>query len=450
MLALKGSCRRQGLFNPTKALIISAACLVFYSQLSMAHPHDTTLRQTLEDAIKTQPDTITAHAQEEESHARLRQAQGQFLPSVDADYANGYENTDNPATRDTTGGNVELNRREAGVRMDQLLYDGGRVWNEVKERKYEVSSAKHASHAARENVALEVSNAYINVIRFRHVLAIAREDVASHKRTLAKIEKRVKGGAGRKSELQLSRARLSEAQARLDTARTELANANHTFRDIVGYPAPAALTSPRVRPTLIPANLNTVQKVAMQNNPSLREARAELKASNSAVATAQAEYFPRVDVELSADRDDELDGVKGRNDQDLALVRVSYNLFRGGQDHARVRETVQQRVVAQQTIERVRRQVVERSSSAWTDMVNTKSKVRALQAHVTHSRHVVESYKKEFSLGQRSLLNVLDAENEYFRARTDLATGKYQLKLSKYRVLESMGTLEGAILSKSA
>ncbi len=405
------------------------------------------LTKVLVFALRNHPSALAADSRIRVAEHELRNTQSGFLPKLDAEYAYGPERSNNPTTRAAGDGRVKLMRQERKLRIQQLLYDGGKVWNRVKRDKAGVQATKLKARSTRESVGLRVVDAYLNVLRFRANLNIAAQDVRTHRDNLRKIELRLKGGAGRKSELALSRARISEAQARYELVQTRNQAANNVFIQQVGKAPPQYLAKSTVLPSQLPQGLTTAKVIALKNSPVIAAAQAEVTVAGNNVAAMRANYLPNVNLDLELSRNNELDGVRGANKEEMALVRVNYNLYNGGADHASVKKAIEERNEALQELAEVRRDVEERIATAWTDMKTNYLRYRELQNNVADAQVVVKSYQQEFSLGQRSLLNVLDAENEYFRARTNLVDANFVYLLSQYRVLEAMGMLTTTVLT---
>lgn len=405
------------------------------------------LRQVLIFALNNHPTVLAAKAQKHAAEYTLRDSQSGLLPKVDAEYAYGHERTDNPATRTAGNDHVNLMRQEKTLRIQQLLYDGGKVWNRIKRDKANVKANKYTLMTTRETVGLRVINAYLNLLRFRESLEIAIQDVQAHRDNLEKMQKRLKGGAGRKSELALAKARFSEAQARYQVAQTRVQSAEHVFVQEVGKAPPHYLTKAILQPSQLPQQLANAKMMAIKNNPAITAAQTEVEVAGDNVASLRANYLPDVSLNLEASRNNELDGVRGANNEELALIRVSYNLFNGGSDHAKIKQAIAERHQALQELAEARRDIDARVATAWTDVQTIYARYKVLQQNVQEAHTVVQSYQQEFSLGQRSLLNVLDAENEYFRTRVNLVEAHFSYLLSQYRVLEATGMLTATVLA---
>jgi adhesin transport system outer membrane protein len=179
--------------------------------------------------------------------------------------------------------------------------------------------------------------------------------------------------------------------------------------------------------------------VALSNHPALKSAEADVTAANAQHAAAQAALSPRLDLELGANRD--RDRIQGRVDERTAMLRLRYNLWRGGSDQARIEETRFQLYEATDMLNRTRRQVEESLSLAFNATLTAHDRVVTLRQYVESSSATRAAYAKQFGIGQRTLLDLLNAENEYFSARLAYLFEQYLELASMFRVFAGMGQL---------
>ncbi len=146
-------------------------------------------------------------------------------------------------------------------------------------------------------------------------------------------------------------------------------------------------------------------------------------------------------MELGITDNKNLDGIAGENDDMSAMLRMRYNLFRGGADRARRQETAERMGAAKESIRRAQRIIEEDVLLSWNGLLTIRARLDYLSGHLESTKEVVSSYKEQFKLGQRSLLDVLDSENELFNARASLLSAQYAEIFSLLKVLGSMGLL---------
>ena len=401
-----------------------------------------TLPDAVSRAIATYPEIQAAVATRRAATEAISQARGGFFPSVDANLGYGRERTENPGTRPS--GDVTLNRTEADVTLSQMLFDGGAVRSQVRIQASRSDSTAYELADTAQTIGLRAAQAYLDVLRLRSSIEIARGNVATHQRTLEQVSLLADRGAGRRSEAQQAEARLALAQSTLTGLRRQLEQAEAAYRHLVGI-SPQQLHKPAAPFERLPQKEPAAREEALAGHPSIKAAQAELEAAQADRDSARARLAPRVTVDLGATQNQDVDGVRGTDADRIAMLRMRYNLFRGGADSARIRETVARIDRAHATLGRVRNDVEREVRTSWESFQTDREQLRYLQAHADASAAVVEAYRAQFKLGQRSLLDVLNAENEHFTARRSFVDGEYAVIGGSYRILASTGRLLEAL-----
>ena len=197
--------------------------------------------------------------------------------------------------------------------------------------------------------------------------------------------------------------------------------------------------------TGLPSTLEAALEIAYRNSPQLLAAEADLAAAESAQKVARASYHPRFDLEVGATRNDDLDGSLGANDDETAVIRMTYNLYRGGGDRARINEAESRAFAARENVRAVRRNVTEDVTLIWNELEDLSVRLEYLESYVKATEEVLDVYNEQLSLGKRTLLDLLDVQNELLRARVAYVSGQYTLRFARYRVLASLGQLLDAM-----
>ena len=152
-----------------------------------------------------------------------------------------------------------------------------------------------------------------------------------------------------------------------------------------------------------------------------------------------------MDLALGATRNDDMDGSPGANDDETAVIKMSYNLYRGGADRAKMKEAIARINGAEQALIALRRSITQDVSILWNDLEDLSIRIEYLQLHVTSTEEVLAVYLEQLAIGKRTLLDVLDIQNELFRARSGLVSAEFQLRLAEYRMLATGGQFLGSM-----
>jgi adhesin transport system outer membrane protein len=415
-----------------------------FSATNTANVSSYTLSQAVQQTLATHPDVLSSEAKVQAARSDLTQAKGGWLPTIDVEGAGGREYSDNPATEAVGEDAITFTRTESNFLANQLIFDGGNVSYNIRQRSALYGASRYQLAQTEEVLAFNAAQAYLNVIRYRRLVTIAQAQVTENKKILEKINRRMEGGAGRISEVALAKGRVASAEAQLMQQQGLLNDAYSTFIRVVGMFPPEHLSMPSI-PIAVPSDIVTAQVKANQISPAISAADSEYLASRDAVSVARSAYFPKINFALSASFSNNLDGVLGHNNDRMAMLRLTYNLFRGGSDVAAVDSANANKMAALHDAQSIRRQVNETVAQAWSDLQAAQRRLPFLKVHAVQSREVSEAYKKEFILGQRTLFDLLNAQSEYFSARSNYVSGVLDINVQEYRLYSAMGILVDVI-----
>ena len=191
----------------------------------------------------------------------------------------------------------------------------------------------------------------------------------------------------------------------------------------------------------LPPDVETAIKIALTDHPRLLSAYADVAEAKAQAFANKSGYYPTVNLEVEKRWDRNTNGLKGSTEDLQAMVRMNYNLYRGGADEAKYKSAVALYQQAMEIRNRTRREVMEDLRYAWHTMTMAQSQMKYLDQHVQLTRSTLLGYRKQFALGRRSLLDLLNTENEYNQALTKMTETRYDLLEAKYRVVADMGHL---------
>lgn len=397
-----------------------------------------TLAEVVGQTVAGNPDVMIDANRRLSLEQVVEQARGGYYPKVDLALGIGREWSENTSTRP---GSDWLTRRESSLTLSQMLYDGYATKSAVERSQSNVESAAHQVQATSEKIGLRAAEAYLDVLRRQELLALTQENLAAHERVFEQIKLRADSGVGRKADLEQAQARLALSQANLASAQANLREAQVRYQRVVGA-MPQALDKPaEVSCELYPATLDETVNLAGANHPRLHAAIAAYDAALAEERAAEAALRARLDADLGTSWNQDLDGVDYRNNDAYAMLRMKYNVYRGGADQARVRETRHLTQQALAVVERHKREIQESTRLSWNALETARDRIPKLKAHAEATEQTRDAYAKQFSIGQRTLLDLLDSENELYTARSEYLNGQYDERFAGYRLLADLGRL---------
>jgi adhesin transport system outer membrane protein len=406
--------------------------------LSYQPAYSQTLSEVVDQTIKSNPDVLIDATHRLSLDHVVDQARGGYNPKIDLALGIGREWNENTSTRP---GSDTFTRRESSLTLSQMLYDGYRVKSEVDRSQSRVESAAHRVASTSERIGLRAVEVYLEVLRRQELVALTQDNLAAHEKTLEQIKLRADSGVGRKADLEQAQARLALSQANLVAAQANLREAQIAFQRVAGS-APGELDKPDdFSCELLPSKLDDAVSLAFANHPAIRSAIAEHEVQLALKQGAEANMRPRVDLEMGTGFNHNLDGVDYRNNEAYAMLRLRHNVYNGGSDKARIAETHYLSEEAKEVIQRTKRELEESTRLSWNALETAKDRLPKLKAHSEATEATRDAYAKQFNIGQRTLLDLLDAENELFTARTDYVNGQYQERFANYRLMADLGKL---------
>lgn len=416
--------------------------LFVVAMLTASYTTADTLYEAVQYGMIANPDILLNTAKGLSAKQAIDKAKGGLYPSIDVTGGFGRQRSVNPtlaAIDDTPS--TTLNIVESAVELRQRLFAGGGIINEVKRNQYLTEAQKWKTQGIAEDLALEITKNYFAVLLQERLYAYSIENLKAHKAVFKMIKERADAGITRTAEVDQANARLALAEANKISALADLQEVKINYAKTVGK-WPENLQMPHVpaRKSL-PNNLARIIEKGLDNHPTVKSSYADIKEAKAQYDVARAAYYPEVNLVLNSSKNKNLGGLIGPNDSDTVAVRMNYNAFRGGADAARIRETAYQVQEAYETKNRTLLELKETIRLAWNAYVASALRIQPLKQHVTASRKTRTAYQDEFKVGKRTLLDLLDSQNEYYQSQIELARAENDEILSRYRILNGMGCL---------
>jgi len=418
-----------------------------------------TLQEAIALAYRTNPTLQAQRAQQRALDEAVPQARAGLRPTVSAGASASYRRQDAPDTPalDLTGDGVpeipasdnisETYPGSASISVEQTLYSGGRLARGIDAAEATVLSGRESLRSIEQQVLGAVIQAYVDVQRDVEILRIRESNLAVLRRQLEESNARFEVGEITRTDVSQSEARLAQSEADLAGAQAQLSVSRATYAAVVGQ-APTSLEEPPALPG-VPTDFDAALDVGLAENPSLQAAEFDLRVAEARHAQARSAYLPSVGLSGSYGSSTALDGfeLSNRTDTFQAGVSLSVPLFTGGLNSSRVAQALEQANVAKIEIDRQKRSVLQGVSSAFAQVISTRSQLEAGVAGVSAARVAAEGVRQEQQVGLRTTLDVLNGELELRNAEINLAVAKRNLYVAQTSLLTSMGRLSGEDLA---
>ena len=394
-------------------------------------------------------DSIQAHPQILEQVHIFRQADRDrdiagsgWKPSVDLQASTGKYETESPFTQNVLR---EYNSSRAELSVTQNLFNGFDTTYQQEQTEARLRSALYEIFDSADNIALDAVQAYVDVLRQQKLVDLADKNVSNHERILSQIRERSESGVGRRSELQQTEGRVASAHASLIAQQNNLQDAESRLHEVLGrYVVVSRLKDPEM-PEHPGQSLDELIDIALEKHPAIKVASFNVQAAIADSSRARSNNYPKLDLQLAKEVGNDISGLDGNLDETRLVLNLKYNLYRGGADRATESKKISAVHQNQEFARKVQRQVINTLRLAWAADQSLTQQMEFLVAHIERSRETVESYGEEFFIGQRDLIDLLNAENELNAAQNQHANAFYDAMAARYRILEGIGILFPAL-----
>jgi adhesin transport system outer membrane protein len=399
-------------------------------------PQHFTLKQAAQSALLNNPEVQARWHAFREATEEIGVARGGYLPRVDLIAASAQEKI----VQKRAGIDSSYSTNDAGINLRQMIFDGFATSSEVKR----LGKAKLVRYFelldASENVALEAGRAYLDVVRFRFQVFLAEENYIQHQAAYEQLKQRAESGVGKRVDVEQAASRLALADVNLTTAYANLHDVSARFMRIVGEQPAKVMFAPAQLAEALPATSDAALAVALKHNPALRASIENIEAAQYDLEGRRSAFMPRLEFIARSDSfSNYLDG--GNRDDSRVELRASYNLFNGGSDLARSRQYRERKNIALDLREKACRDMRQTLSIAFNDTLRLNDQLSFIGLQVSLVEKTRTAYRDQFNIGQRTLLDLLNTQNEYFDARRSQVNADVDLSIAYLRSYAGMGRL---------
>lgn len=421
----------------TCGVVVSAAA---FAQSPPVAKTPATLQEAVEQAVLQNPEVKLRFHNLEAVQFERAAAKGAWLPRVDVEVSGGPKQTLTP----TLGSTRDYNGRSAQIQIRQTLFDGFAASSDVRRLSHTQQAAYFDFLSVSNQTALEATRAYIDVTRYRDLVQLAAANFTTHQEIHDRISQKVAAGVGRRVDLEQAAGRMALAESNWITEVSNLHDVSSRYQRLVGDIPAANLARLDSLDAYLPGGADFLAG-ATKKNPDFLSSVATIRAYRADLALRKSALYPTVELRARQSHDTNQSGILGDYRDSALEVVLSYNLFRGGSDSNRTKQYVAKLGSAFDLRDKACRDIWQTGQIAYNDSVRLALQLKLLAQHELSTSKARQAYQQQFDIGQRSLLDLLDTENELYQARRALANSEYDLALAKVRVLAISGSLLSAL-----
>lgn len=420
-----------------------AAIVGVASTTILAKPvHAETLLQALSSAYHYSPRIDAERARLRASDEDVARAMSGYRPTITGSADVNYQRTNvGPPSRTT-----DASPRGYRVDFTQPIFTGFQTRNAVNESEANVRAARETLRTVEQAVLLDAVTAYMDVLRDQAIVRLNERNVRVLSRELNATQQRFSVGEVTKTDVAQARARRAGAVSSLDLARANLKTSRANFKQVVGHPA-TSLVAPSSYSRGLPGSVNEAVSIARQESPSVVTALFQEQAARYTVARIRGELLPSVQLEANySDRYGQGGGSSGfgvdETETTTVTGRLTVPFYQGGAVHARVRQAKHTHVSFIQEIEQARVAAEAAVVGAWSQLTAARAQLDSDKVQVESNQIALAGVREEERVGQRDLLDVLNAEQEFVNSQVQFETTKRNLVVNSYALLQAIGRLD--------
>jgi outer membrane protein len=444
----------QGMYG-VKAFAGAVAAVLLMAYAGPTSALADTIEAALVRAYQNNPQLNAQRASVRATDENVPQALSGYRPKVSLTASAGTQYTD---TNVTSGGSptaivrTEIHGvnapRSAGLTISQTMYNGGQTGNRTRAAESQVSGAREGLRVLDEAVLLAAATIYMDYLRDAAIVEVQKSNVRVLEQTLKQTRDRFNVGEVTRTDVAQSEAQLAAGKTQELTAESNLTTTRANFRRIIGN-EPVALAPGSPVDRYLPATLQGAIELSLIENPNVTAAMYGIDVNFLQVKINEGALLPTVSLQASVQQSYEQSLTIFRAFGASAIAQISAPLYQGGAEYSLIRQSketlAQQRLNLEQTRDQTRANTV----TAWGQLIAGKAQVASAQAQVTASEIALNGVREEAKAGQRTTLDVLNAQQALVNARVALVTAQHDRVVASYAVLSAVGRLSPQVLNLS-
>ncbi|MDO9563481.1 MAG: TolC family outer membrane protein [Bradyrhizobium sp.] len=411
-----------------------------------------TIEAALVRAYQNNPQLNAQRASVRSTDENVPQALSGYRPRVAITGSAGYQYTDTlstsggtPTTIVRTGIHGANSPRSIGTTVTQTLFNGQQTANRTRAAESQVSGAREALRVLEQTVLLQAATIYMDYLRDSAIVEVQKSNVRVLEQTLKQTKDRFSVGEVTRTDVAQSEAQLAAGKTQLLTAEANLNTTRSNFRRIIGN-EPHALAPGSPVDRFLPATLASSVELGLTQNPNVTAAMFGIDVSYLQVRVNEGALLPTVTLQASVQQSYEQTMTVQRSFGASAIAQLSVPVYQGGAEYALIRQSKETLAQQRLNLEQVRDQTRANVVTAWGQLVAGKAQVQSAQSQVSASEIALNGVREEAKAGQRTTLDVLNAQQALVNARVALVTAQHDRVVASYAVLNAVGRLSPVVL----
>ena len=413
------------------------------------------LKTTLKEVLSTNPVVQERLKNYNATKEDISIAKAGYYPKLDLSLGFGVEDNQRQTKYDGStrllkdGNSVNsstLSVYQTSLKYTQNIFEGFKTQYDIEQQKHRTLSSAYSYIEKVNDISFKMVDTYIQVMRNKELLATAQANIDINKEIFKKVQKLYDAGLTTLSEVNKIDSSLALAKSNYVVQENTLLDVTYNMQRVVGRYLNVDEMKKPILNVALPASIEDAAEYAMEHNPSLLVANYNIKVAQATYKGKRSPFYPKVDIELSENMNNNLSGIQGHYDKFRAMAYLSYNLFNGFADKSALQKSISGIHQEVESKNNLRRQVIEGLNLSWVAYEKLGNQLEHLKDYKKFSLKTLTLYAKEYDLGRRSLLDLLTSQNAFIGAKQQIINTEYSMLFAKYRILDAMGALVTTVL----
>lgn len=401
------------------------------------------LREGVDEVLSTHPVVLERLHNYRATLEDLRITEAQYLPTLDYSASVAREKTKSPTTQNVSR---SLSSYEHSLELTQNLFNGFGTVYEADYQKARILAASNHYIENANDIAYSFVNIYINALKNRDLLCIAKANVQFNEEIYDKVNKLYTAGITTRSESEKADTSLSLAKSNYVVAKNNLDDAMFNLERVLGRHVNAQDLEDGSFSGVLPSTIEEMKEYARSHNPSVLVSEYNVKAAYAQREASYKNYYPKIDAFARQSWANDVGGIAGDDDRTKFGLTLTYNLYRGGADESQAQKNLSKMHQEGENKRETVRKLDEQGELSWSAKTYISEQLVHLKRYEATSAKTLELYQKEYDLGRRTLLDLLVAQNDSVTAQSQIVRAENDLLFAHYRILDAMGSMVQNIL----
>ena len=427
-----------------KKITYSLSALAFL----MSSLNAATLKNVVEHTLQSNQDIVSKSINNDAFKKYIDEQEGGYYPKLDLTAYLGRKNVNETASSSTIESDITTNGGNAQLDLEQMLYDGNLTSSSVEEAKARYASNKLKNSNDVENIVYDSIAAYLNVLKFDERIKISQDNITVHEDYLAIANQTEKINGEILDKVQ-SKAKIHSAKSNLFEEKNSQAAAKSSFIKNVGMSIDSNICRPVIDESKIPANLSTLQKMALENNFTILEQIENIKEQEATLSVEKAAFLPTLKFKLQGIYDKDYIDEDLRTNAYSGKLELKYNIFNGMINKNRTQKEELFLKEVQAKLDVVTKSVLDELAVAYETYETSKKQIVELQQFIEENKQIISIYKDQFDAGTRNFIDVLNVEGDLYNSKANLINTEYTMMTAYYKILKATSSLESTVLNSN-